>query len=90
MAHLAASQIKDSTPFETVLRALYSAWDAQEQRKKAQEAAGQQARQRAEQRAMLAERVAADIRKLHDIGNALPIFWILLRALGQTWWLWRR
>lgn len=69
VAHLAASQIKDSTPFETVLRALYSAWDTQEQRKKAQEAAEQQARQRAEQRAMLAERVAADIRKLHDIGN---------------------
>ena len=56
VAHLAASQIKDSTPFETVLRALYSAWDTQEQRKKAQEAAEQQARQRAEQRAMLAER----------------------------------
>lgn len=69
VAHLAASQIKDATPFETVLKALYSAWDTQEQRMKAKEAAELQARQRAEQRAMLAEKIAADIRKLPDMGN---------------------
>lgn len=69
VAYLATKEIKDATPFETVLRALYSAWDTQEQRKKAQEAAQEQARRRAEQRLVLAERVAADIRKLPDLGN---------------------
>jgi hypothetical protein len=69
VTHLAASQIKDATPFETVLKALYSAWDTQEQRVKAKEAATQKARQRAEQRAMLAEKISADIRKLPDMGQ---------------------
>jgi hypothetical protein len=69
VTHLASSQIKDATPFETVLKALYSAWDTQEQRVKAKEAAAQKARQRAEQRAMLAEKISVDIRKLPDMGQ---------------------
>eukprot|EP01034_Spumella_vulgaris_P032523 gene32522-40134_t len=69
VAHLAASQIKDATPFETVLKALYSAWDTQEQRAKAKEAAQKKVLQRAEQRAMLAEKIAADIRRLPDMGQ---------------------
>ena len=69
VAHLAASQIKDAAPFETVLKALYSAWETQEQRAKAKEAAEKRALQRAEQRAMLAEKIAADIRRLPDMGQ---------------------
>ncbi len=69
VAHLAASQIKDATPFETVLKALYSAWDTQEQRAKAKEAAQKKVLQQAEQRAMLAEKIAADIRRLPDMGQ---------------------
>lgn len=69
VTHLAASQIKDATPFEKVLKALYSAWETQEQRLKAREAAEQRARQRTQQRAMLAEKIATDIRKLPDMGN---------------------
>jgi len=67
--HLAASEIRDAGPFDTVLKALQSAWDTQEQKLKAHQDAQQKAQLHAEQREMLAEKIAADIRKLPDVGN---------------------
>lgn len=67
--HLAANEIKDAGPFDTVLKALQSAWDTQEQKIKAHQEAQQKALLQAEQREMLAEKVAADIRKLPDVGK---------------------
>ncbi|RZJ61591.1 MAG: DUF1631 family protein [Acidovorax sp.] len=67
--HLATSDIKDAGPFDTVLKALQSAWDTQEKKLKAHQEAQQKALLHAEQREMLAEKIAADIRKLADVGN---------------------
>jgi hypothetical protein len=67
--HLAANEIKDAGPFDTVLKALQSAWDTQEQKLKAHQEAQQKALLQAEQREMLAEKIAADIRKLPDVGK---------------------
>ncbi|MFN4119136.1 DUF1631 family protein [Acidovorax sp.] len=67
--HLKASDIKDAGPFDTVLKALQSAWDTQEQKIKAHQEAQQKALLQAEQRELLAEKVAADIRKLPDVGK---------------------
>lgn len=67
--HLAGAEIKDAGPFDTVLKALHSAWEAQERKAKAQQEAQQKALLQAEQREMLAEKIAADIRKLPDLEN---------------------
>lgn len=65
--HLSAHDIKDSGPFDTVLKALQSAWDNQEKKIQAQKDAEHNAQLHAEQREMLAEKMAADIRKLPDL-----------------------
>ncbi len=65
--HLSTNEIKDAGPFDTVLKALQSAWDKQEQKIKAAQEAEEKARLHAEQRELLAEKVAADIRKLPDL-----------------------
>ena len=70
--HLTTHEIKDAGPFDTVLKALHSAWDAQEQKIKAHQEAQQKALLHAEQREMLAEKIAADIRKLPDLDNVPP------------------
>ncbi len=67
--HLAASQITDAGPFDTVFKALQSAWDTQEKKARAEQEAQQKALLHAEQREMLAEKIAADIRRLPDLGN---------------------
>lgn len=67
--HLTASEIKDAGPFDTVLKALHNAWDTQEQKIKAHQEAQQKALLQAEQRELLAEKIAADIRRLPDVGN---------------------
>ncbi len=67
--HLAANEIRDAGPFDTVLKALQSAWDTQEQKIKAHYEAQQKAVLQAEQREMLAEKISADIRKLPDVGK---------------------
>ncbi|MBV7427213.1 MULTISPECIES: DUF1631 family protein [unclassified Acidovorax] len=67
--HLTTNEIKDAGPFDTVLKALQSAWEAQEQKIKAHQEAQQKALLHAEQREMLAEKIAADIRKLPDLEN---------------------
>ena len=69
--HLATAEIRDAGPFDTVLKALQSAWDTQEQKLKAHQEAQQRAEQNAVQREMLAEKIAADIRKLPDV-SAVP------------------
>lgn len=67
--HLTANEIKDAGPFDTVLKALQSAWETQEQKIKAHQEAQQKALLQAEQREMLAEKTAADIRRLPDLEN---------------------
>lgn len=67
--HLAGREIKDSGPFETVFNALQSAWDAQEKKARAAREAQEKAQLYAEQRALLAEKIAANIRKLPDLEN---------------------
>lgn len=67
VGHLSAHEVKDAGPFDTVLKALQSAWDTQEQKIKAQQEAEQKAKLQAEQRELLAEKIAADIRKLPDV-----------------------
>ena len=46
-----------------------NAWDTQEQKVKAHQEAQQKAQLQAEQREMLAQKIAADIRRLPDVGN---------------------
>lgn len=65
--HLSTNEIKDAGPFDTVLKALQSAWDHQEQKIKAEQEAEEKVRLQAEQRELLAEKVAADIRRLPDL-----------------------
>lgn len=73
IGHLvAATDIRTGEPFETVLKALHAAWDAQERKVKAQQQAQESALLQTEQREMLAERIAADIRKLPDLGQVPP------------------
>ena len=67
VGHLSAHEVKDAGPFDTVLKALQSAWDTQEQKIKAQQEAEQKAKLQAERRELLAEKIAADIRKLPDV-----------------------
>ncbi len=65
--HLAATDIQDAGPFDTVLKALHAAWDTQAQKIKSQQQAKEKMLLQAEQREMLAEKIAADIRKLPDL-----------------------
>jgi hypothetical protein len=65
--HLADREIKDSAPFETVFNALQAAWDAQDKKARAALEAQEKAQLHAEQRALLAEKIAADIRRLPDL-----------------------
>ena len=67
--HLVAADIQDAGPFDTVLKALQSAWNVQEKKLKDHQEAQQKALLHAEQREMLAEKIAADIRRLPDVGN---------------------
>ncbi len=69
VGHLTANDIRDAGPFDSVLKALQSAWDTQEKKIKAQQEEQQKALLQAEQREMLAEKTAADIRKLPGLGN---------------------
>ena len=59
--------VTSAAPFEAVLKALTSAWETQEKKQHARRAAEEKALLRAEQREMLAEKIAANIRALPDI-----------------------
>jgi hypothetical protein len=67
VGHLAATDIHDAGPFDTVLKALQVAWDSQEQKIKSQQEAKAKLLLQAEQREMLAEKIASDFRKLPDL-----------------------
>ena len=67
--HLAQQEVTSAAPFEAVLKALESAWESQEKKLQARRAAEEKALLDAEQREMLAEKVASNIRALPDIGN---------------------
>lgn len=67
--HLTSHEVKDAGPFEIVLKALHTAWETQEQKIRAHQEAQQKAALQAEQREMLAEKTAADIRRLPDLEN---------------------
>ncbi|WP_026436994.1 DUF1631 family protein [Acidovorax sp. JHL-9] len=65
--HLAVTDIQDAGPFDTVLRALHAVWDTQEEKVRTQQEAQEKILLQAEQREMLAGKIAADIRKLPDL-----------------------
>lgn len=67
VVHLSGQDIQDAAPFASVLTALEAAWNAQAQKERAQREAKEQALRIVEQRAMLAAKIAADIRKLQDV-----------------------
>ncbi len=67
VGYLSGIEIKDVTPFETVLKALQAAWNSQVQKAKARQAEKDKAALHAEQREMLAGKIAVDIRKLPDL-----------------------
>lgn len=64
VVHLSGQNIQDATPFASVLVALEAAWSTQAQNERAQREAKERALRLVEQRAMLAAKIAADIRKL--------------------------
>lgn len=66
VTHLALADIKDATPFDNVLSALQKAWDAYEAKLRERREAEERRLMQAEQQEMLAEKIAADIRKLPD------------------------
>ncbi|HEY9208474.1 MAG TPA: DUF1631 family protein [Acidovorax sp.] len=65
--HLAVTEIQDAGPFDTVLRALHAVWDTQEEKIRTQQEAQEKILLQAEQREMLAGKIAADFRKLPDL-----------------------
>lgn len=67
VGHLSASQITNGEPFKAVLHALHAAWDAQTEKQEAQRQAQEQEVLQARQRTLLAEKIAAGIRKLPGV-----------------------
>lgn len=67
VGHLSGVQITSGAPFEAVLQALQTAWDAQANQQQAQRQAQEQAAAQAQQRALLADKIAAGIRKLPGV-----------------------
>lgn len=65
--HLGSREITSAAPFEAVLKALQSAWDAQEKKLQALRQAQEEQLLQTEQRQMLAEKIAAGIRTLTGI-----------------------
>ena len=75
VVHLSGQDIRDATPFASVLTALETAWSTQahkEQQALAAQDAQLQAQKQSEKRARLTEQIAANIRKLRDIGQVPP------------------
>ncbi|AVP57982.1 DUF1631 family protein [Pulveribacter suum] len=91
VGHLATARIESSVPFERVLRALEKAWETQERHRRERREAKERERQLREQRDLLAERLAADFRRLPNADGApadLLAFvtgpWAAVVALAQT------
>ena len=70
--HLCASDIKDASLFELVLKALQPAWDIQAQKAAARHEAERQARLQTERRALRVQKLAADVRKLSGLEQVPP------------------
>jgi hypothetical protein len=67
VSHLGSREITSAAPFEAVLKALQSAWDAQEKKLQTLRQAQEEKLLQTEQRQMLAEKIAAGIRTLTGI-----------------------
>ena len=67
VGHLVGAPVTDGEPFASVLKALHAAWDAQDHQQQAQRQAQELKRLQADQRELLAEKIAAGIRKLPDV-----------------------
>ena len=67
--HLAQKEITSAAPFEAVLKALESAWSIQEKKIQARREEEEKALLQAERREILAEKIAANIRALPDVGQ---------------------
>lgn len=66
VTHLAATDIRGAEPFDNVLDALQKAWEAQDQQLQERRDAEEQALLQSERQQMLADKIAADIRKMPD------------------------
>ena len=64
VSHLSSCAITSAAPFETVLKALQTAWDAQEKKAQALRQAQEEQLLKTEQRQMLSAKIAAGIRAL--------------------------
>ncbi|MDF1484454.1 DUF1631 family protein [Ramlibacter sp. H39-3-26] len=67
--HLATSVVVDAAPFEQELESLQKVWDAQSDAERAHREKAVQALLQAEQRNLLAEKIAGDIQEWPDAGN---------------------
>lgn len=67
VSHLASCEITSAAPFEAVLKALQTAWDAQEKKIQALRQAQEEQLLKTEQRQMLAAKIAAGIRALAGV-----------------------
>lgn len=67
VSHLGSREITSAAPFEAVLKALQSAWDAQEKKLQALRQAQEEQLLQTEQRQMLAEKIATGIRALTGV-----------------------
>ena len=67
VSHLASCEITSAAPFETVLKALQTAWDAQEKKIQALRHAQEEQLLQTEQRQMLSDKIAAGIRALSGV-----------------------
>ena len=67
--HLAQLDITSGEPFEAVLKALDAAWETQEKKIQERREAEEKARQAAEKRELLAEKIAANIRALPGVAK---------------------
>ena len=90
VTHLVSCDITSAAPFETVLKALQAAWDAQEKKVQALRQAEEEKLLKAEQRQMLTEKIAAGIRALagvehvpSDVMDFVAGPWAQVVALAQ-------
>ena len=91
VVHLSQSDIKDAAPFDHVLGALQKAWDAYEAKLRERREAEERQLLRAEQVQMLAQKIAANVRRLPDADKVPPDWmefatgpWARVAAQAQT------
>ncbi|WP_084153763.1 DUF1631 family protein [Simplicispira psychrophila] len=91
VSHLTGLEITSAAPFEAVLKALQTAWAAQEKKLQALRQAQEEQLLQTEQRQMLAEKIATGIRALAGVAQVPPDVmdfaagpWADVVALAQT------